>query len=234
MAIASSDVMLRLAAAAVLAAAIGAEREKRHAWTAGLRTHMVVAIGACLFTLASAHGFEEVLEPGRAVLDPSRIAAQVVSGIGFLGAGAILMRKDFIQGLTTASSIWTVAAIGVACGGGMYSAAFCATAVTLIILAGFRPIEHRFFRRGHMHRVHVLSHGGSEVLAQLRTLSGGSGLRMLSFKMSGHGTGELRCDLTVQGEVSQLLNFVQAIERASGEGQDLRIASVAGGLGEGG
>ena len=99
---------------------------------------MLVCVGACLFMIVSAYGFGTVLGPN-VVLDPSRVAAQVVSGIGFLGGGAILARGEIIKGLTTAASIWTVAAIGLSVGGGLYFAAVVSTAVILGILAGVKP-----------------------------------------------------------------------------------------------
>jgi putative Mg2+ transporter-C (MgtC) family protein len=109
-----SDTLLRLVLAAILGSLIGFERE-RLLWAAGIRTHMLVCVGACLFMIVSAYGFGAVLGPN-VVLDPSRVAAQVVSGIGFLGAGAILARGEIIKGLTSAASIWTVAAIGLSVG----------------------------------------------------------------------------------------------------------------------
>ena len=111
-----SDILIRLLAAAVLGSIIGFERE-RLLWAAGIRTHMVVCVGACLIMIVSAFGFRDSLSSQNVVLDPSRVAAQVVSGIGFLGAGAILARGEIVRGLTTAASIWTVAAIGLAVGG---------------------------------------------------------------------------------------------------------------------
>ena len=101
----------RLLVAAVLGSVIGADREKL-SWAAGLRTHMLVCVGACLIMIVSAFGFGDALGTPNVVLDPSRVAAQVVSGIGFLGAGSILLRGEVIRGLTTAASLWTVAAIG--------------------------------------------------------------------------------------------------------------------------
>ena len=114
-----SDTLLRLFVAATLGSLIGFERE-RLLWAAGIRTHMLVCVGACLFMIVSDLGFAPALGPN-VVLDPSRVAAQVVSGIGFLGAGAILARGEIVKGLTTAASIWTVAAIGLAVGGGLFS-----------------------------------------------------------------------------------------------------------------
>ena len=120
--------------AAALGSFIGFERE-RLLWAAGIRTHMVVCVGACLVMVVSAYGFQGVLNE-HVILDPSRVAAQVVSGIGFLGAGSILLRGSVVRGLTTAASIWTVAAIGLAIGGGLYFAGIASTAIILIILAG--------------------------------------------------------------------------------------------------
>ena len=113
------DITLRLAVAAVLGSIIGFERE-RLLWAAGIRTHMLVSVGACLLMIVSAYGFQHVLTVPHVVLDPSRIAAQVVSGIGFLGAGSILARGQVVKGLTTAASVWAVAALGLAAGGGLY------------------------------------------------------------------------------------------------------------------
>ncbi|HEX8777349.1 MAG TPA: MgtC/SapB family protein [Rhodanobacter sp.] len=132
--------------AAALGAVIGYDRE-RHTWAAGLRTHMLVCLGAALAMMVSAFAFSDVLQHWpRVVLDPSRIAAQVISGIGFLGAGTILFmqRENVVRGLTTAAGLWTVAAIGLAVGGGMYVAAGIATAVAWMILAALKPLERRF------------------------------------------------------------------------------------------
>ncbi|MFT4174023.1 MAG: MgtC/SapB family protein [Rhodocyclaceae bacterium] len=138
-----TDILLRLALAAVLGALIGLDRE-RLAWAAGLRTHMMVSVGAALFMLVSAYGFADALnQPGDVRLDVSRVAAQVASGIGFLGAGTIMLRRQIIHGLTTAASLWSVAAVGLAAGGGMYFAAIGATALMLIILVVVKPIESR-------------------------------------------------------------------------------------------
>ena len=143
MALASEwELVGRLAFSALLGSAIGYERE-RLAWVAGLRTHMLVCVGSTLIMIVSAYGFSEVLSE-RVTLDPSRMAAQVVSGIGFLGAGAILARGEIVRGLTTAASVWSVAGIGLAVGGGLYTPAVAATVIILIILAGIKPLEKRF------------------------------------------------------------------------------------------
>ena len=143
MALASEwELVGRLAFSALLGSAIGYERE-RLAWVAGLRTHMLVCVSSTLIMIVSAYGFSEVLSE-RVTLDPSRMAAQVVSGIGFLGAGAILARGEIVRGLTTAASVWSVAGIGLAVGGGLYTPAVAATVIILIILAGIKPLEKRF------------------------------------------------------------------------------------------
>jgi putative Mg2+ transporter-C (MgtC) family protein len=136
------ELVARLMIAALLGSVIGFERE-RLLWAAGLRTHMLVCVGACLVMVVSAYGFTSVLGPN-VVLDPSRVAAQVVSGVGFIGAGSIILRNEVVKGLTTAASLWTVAAIGLAVGGGLYVAAMAATVIILVILAGIKPLEERF------------------------------------------------------------------------------------------
>jgi putative Mg2+ transporter-C (MgtC) family protein len=138
-----SDVELvtRLLTAALLGGVLGFERELRHK-SAGLRTNILIAIGSTLFTLMS---FE--LSAGVPGADPARLAAQIVTGIGFLGAGAIIRRDGGVQGLTTAATIWVNAAIGVAVGGGEYHLAFLATAVTVAVLLVLEPLEAGIARR---------------------------------------------------------------------------------------
>ncbi len=131
----TQETIIRLIIAAAAGSVIGFERERLQ-WAAGLRTHMLVCVGSCLVMIVSAFGFSEVLGNKNVVLDPSRIAAQVVSGIGFLGAGTILLRGEVVRGLTTAASLWAVAAIGLAVGAGLYLAALTTTLIVLLILAG--------------------------------------------------------------------------------------------------
>jgi putative Mg2+ transporter-C (MgtC) family protein len=142
------EVLVRVVLAGVLGGAIGAEREIRER-EAGLRTHMLVAVGAALFTIVSAYawGDFEFSTPNGITYDPTRIAAQIVTGIGFLGAGAIIRQGLSIRGLTTAASLWVVAAIGIASGAGYYSAAVITTIVVLFSLWPLRIVAHRFFER---------------------------------------------------------------------------------------
>jgi putative Mg2+ transporter-C (MgtC) family protein len=129
------ELTLRLAAAAVCGGALGIEREIRD-HEAGFRTHLLVSLGAAIFTVVSAYGFEGFLGSGASVVraDPTRIAAQIVSGIGFLGAGAIIRDGMNVRGLTTAANLWAVAGIGLCCGAGYYTAAAIGTAIALIAL----------------------------------------------------------------------------------------------------
>ena len=142
------EIVLRVILAGVFGGAIGAEREIRER-EAGLRTHMLVSIGAALFTLVSAYGFSDFRFSNASGItyDPTRIAAQVVTGIGFLGAGAIIRQGLSVRGLTTAASLWVVAAIGIATGAGYYSAALITTVVVLVSLWPLRIIAFRLFER---------------------------------------------------------------------------------------
>jgi putative Mg2+ transporter-C (MgtC) family protein len=135
---ATSMHILMLVAAFVLTAIIGFEQQRRLK-SAGLRTHTLVGVGAALFTLVSAYGFFPILGT-QIALDPSRIAAQVVSGIGFLGGGVIFVRQNIVNGLTTAASIWVTAAIGMACGAGMPVLAAVGTALYMATIVGLSPL----------------------------------------------------------------------------------------------
>ncbi|HKB27842.1 MAG TPA: MgtC/SapB family protein [Candidatus Limnocylindrales bacterium] len=138
------SLQLQLSAQIILAAAlgaiIGAEREI-HGHPAGIRTHMLVSLGAAIFTVMSVHGFGQDVNPTR--VDPTRIAAQIVSGIGFLGAGAILKDGIVIRGLTTAASLWATSAVGLAAGAGEYVIAVVASAVILVSLWPINALAER-------------------------------------------------------------------------------------------
>jgi len=142
------DNLARLSLAAVLGGAIGFERELRDR-EAGLRTHLLVCLGAALFTIVSAYGFRGFLTSGDQVVraDPTRIAAQIVTGIGFLGAGAIIRQGLTVRGLTTAATLWVAAAIGIAAGAGYYSGAVLGTVITLVALWPLRLAAYPVFER---------------------------------------------------------------------------------------
>ncbi len=139
---------IELGIAFLLSAAVGLEREIRQK-SAGLRTYTVIGTSAALFLLISKYGFTDVIAEGRIVLDPSRVAAQIVSGIGFIGAGLIFVHEDKVRGLTTAATVWLVTGIGMACGAGMLLLAVAVTLAYFVVallfpllirmLPGLRP-----------------------------------------------------------------------------------------------
>ena len=183
----SLDVVFRLGLAAVLGGAIGLERELRER-EAGLRTHLLVSVGAALFTLVSAYAWTDWTFSAAQGLtfDPTRIAAQVVTGIGFLGAGAIIRQGLSVRGLTTAASLWLVAAIGMAAGAGWWQAATIATAGALLTLWPLREFAHRLVVRVRPEDEQRLvvdlaaAQGAAPVLAALEGLGG----RVSQFQLS--------------------------------------------------
>ena len=138
------EIALRLAFAMLIGALIGVEREFSHR-PAGLRTHMLVALGACAVMITSQMLFCQY-RPYGATADPGRLSAQVIAGVGFLGAGTILREGVIVKGLTTAASIWTVACLGIAVGAGYYEVAFIAVFFILITLTVFEWLQNRVFR----------------------------------------------------------------------------------------
>ena len=174
------EMVNRLALAAALGSVIGLERE-RLLWAAGLRTHMLVCVGACLIMLVSAFGFSDVLGQPNVVLDPSRIAAQVVSGIGFLGAGTILLRGEVVKGLTTAASLWAVAAIGLAVGSGLYVPALATTVLVVAILAGVKPVEERWRDRMRSQGLRLTVRKGTLSIDTLNAVAGARASRVRQF-----------------------------------------------------
>lgn len=161
------DVAIRILLAAALGGVIGIEREIRE-HTAGFRTHILVSVGAAAFTLASSYG---IAGTG---FDPNRISAQIVSGIGFLGAGAIIRYGVSVRGLTTAASLWAVAAVGLTAGQGFYSVALITTAVVIVSLYALRLIEDRLLYphvgRPVAVRVHFRSAGYTPLTQLVATL----------------------------------------------------------------
>lgn len=135
--------ILRLFVAGAFGTVIGLDREYR-VKDAGFRTHFLVSLGSALIMIVSQYGFSDILTHEGVGLDPSRIAAQVVSGIGFIGAGTIIFHRQIVRGLTTAASLWATAGIGLAVGAGMYGVAAAATVLTLVALEGLSLIFKRF------------------------------------------------------------------------------------------
>ncbi|MCM1014048.1 MULTISPECIES: MgtC/SapB family protein [unclassified Brevibacterium] len=154
-----------LLASFVLCSLIGFERQFRQK-SAGYRTHVLVGIGTCAFTLVSAYGFAGVLDSD-VQLDPSRIAAQIVSGIGFLGAGVIFKGRNMVRGLTTAASIWVCAAVGMACGAGMLALATMLTGLHLLTLFVVAPLVRKIPDRNRGKLVHIVYRDGGGVLREI-------------------------------------------------------------------
>ncbi len=141
------DILIRILSALLLGFAIGLEREMTNKY-AGLRTNILVCLGACIFTIISIYGFPTfadgdnvIVSQATGVRDTARIAAQVVTGIGFIGGGTVLRHGATVFGLTTAATLWIVASIGMACGAGMYSVAIIGTILSIITLVSVRVFE---------------------------------------------------------------------------------------------
>jgi putative Mg2+ transporter-C (MgtC) family protein len=159
-----------LGLALILSAVIGLEREMRQK-SAGLRTYTLVGFASALILLVSKYGFTDILESNRIVLDPSRIAAQIVSGIGFIGGGVIFVRKDIVRGLTTAATVWLTSAVGMACGAGLPILAIAVTAGHLFVVAVLPAVERRLPKsRWAPSQIHVSYRGRQGVLRQVLTI----------------------------------------------------------------
>lgn len=184
-----AEVILRVVLAAALGGAIGLERELRDR-EAGLRTHLLVSVGAALFTLVSAYAWTDWTFSTRdgLVFDPTRIAAQVVTGIGFLGAGAIIRQGLSVKGLTTAATLWVVAAIGMAAGVGYYEAALVTTALVLVTLWPLRILAFKLSARVRPEegRVAVDLPAGASAVSILEAVERtGADVRSLEFEQEG-------------------------------------------------
>jgi putative Mg2+ transporter-C (MgtC) family protein len=200
------ELVLRLLLAAVLAGAIGLEREIRDQ-PAGFRTHMLVALGACLFALVSAYGWVPFVEENPNVqirVDPTRIAAQIVTGIGFLGAGAILRSGMSVRGLTTAASLWVVAAIGTAVGLGAYVLGAATTVVALLTLLFLRPLRTRLVRGIKPdHEEYVVRAGAELQIERLIADVSHAGLRIDNLRIDEEDAGEREIVLLLRIPSSQ-------------------------------
>jgi putative Mg2+ transporter-C (MgtC) family protein len=211
-----AELVLRIGLAAVLGGAIGAERELRERG-AGLRTHMLVSVGAALFSLVSAYGWGDFQfsTPQGVVFDPTRIAAQIVTGIGFLGAGAIIRQGISVRGLTTAATLWVVAAIGLASGAGYYSAALVTTGAVLFALGPVRIVARRFFRRARHEEGRLLvelqpGESGVQLLEVLQRT--GAKPRQLEFDEEG-GRRRVAVDLELRGSLTAAEVVAALLER---------------------
>jgi len=149
------EILIRLMVALLLGGMVGFEREQ-HNHAAGFRTNILVCVGACLMMLLSIYGFSDFVNEWNVRVDPARLAAAVITGVGFLGAGTILFTGKKISGLTTAASLWVVAAIGLAVGAGFYFASGAVTVMVLLTLWLFNKLEQRFIRNKKEYIIHLL------------------------------------------------------------------------------
>ncbi|MDQ2784314.1 MAG: MgtC/SapB family protein [Chloroflexota bacterium] len=214
MQIATTTVLIRIGIALLCGAVLGLERERLER-AAGLRTHALVAVSSSLLMIVSTYGFADVMGVSRVSFDPSRVAAQVVSGIGFLGAGVIIFRKNTVSGLTTAASVWSAAAVGLACGGGLFWAALIVTAAIIAIQIVLRFIERRFFAHHNPSTLSVrMKHAPGQIAAVERiVLDSGVPLRGLRLRT---GRSEDRIELVMgnarETAVLRLVNRLGALE----------------------
>jgi putative Mg2+ transporter-C (MgtC) family protein len=212
----SLEVILRVGLAAGLGGAIGLERELRDR-EAGLRTHMLVSVGAALFTMVSAYAWTDwrFSTEGGLVFDPTRIAAQIVTGIGFLGAGAIIRQGLSVRGLTTAATLWVVAAIGMAAGVGYYEAALVTTALVLVSLWPLRILAFRLSARTRPEegRLAVDLPAGASAVSVLQAVEeAGADVTALEFEEEGE---RRRVDLRVRlGSGRTAAELIDALTKA--------------------
>lgn len=180
------EFILRLFLAGIFGALIGLDREYR-AKEAGYRTHFLVSLGSALFMIVSQYGFQEILSQHGVSLDPSRIASQVVTGIGFLGAGTIILHKQMVRGLTTAAGIWVTAGIGMAVGSGLYLLGTLATVFTLV---GLELLSYLFKSIGMKSSYIEFSTSKREVVLRLREEIQKQGYKIVSYQMEQASHGE--------------------------------------------
>lgn len=182
------DFVLRLLVAGILGAIIGLDREYR-AKEAGYRTHFLVSLGSALIMIVSQYGFQEIIKENSVTLDPSRVAAQVVSGIGFIGAGTIIFQKQIVRGLTTAAGIWATAGIGLAVGAGMYVIGIAAMVLTLI---GLEVLSYLFKSIGMKSSMITFSTDNKEVLKGVADRFNSKDYLIVSYQMDTqkHGSKE--------------------------------------------
>jgi putative Mg2+ transporter-C (MgtC) family protein len=195
--------LIELFVAFGLTALIGLERELQGK-SAGLRTQTIVGTAAALILLVSKYGFQDVLVDGLVEVDPSRVAAQIVSGIGFLGAGIIIFRRGSVHGLTTAAAVWESAAIGMAAGSGLFLLACTVTAMHFLIILGFMPLARRLSARlsGSV-RLHVTYEEGSGTMTKVLRICDQRQWQLAELSVQAPGeplaAGQAGVELTISG-----------------------------------
>ena len=203
------ELLARLVVAGICGSLIGYERKNRLK-EAGVRTHIIVALGAALIMIVSKYGFADVLSLKGYALDPSRIAAQIVSGIGFLGAGMIFVRKQAINGLTTAAGVWTTAGVGIAIGAKLYFLGVAATALVLLV----QIILHKNFRWMHLpatEQINIAFNENTDAISFVQEKFAANHIEILNLKAEKTGDGLLDVELYVKlpqkYDVSRLMNL---------------------------
>jgi putative Mg2+ transporter-C (MgtC) family protein len=190
------EVVIRLTVAALLAGAVGLEREFA-GQDAGFRTHLLVAVGAALFGVVSVGAFDDFIESSASTnvrVDVTRIASYVAAGVGFIGGGAILKHRGTVRGITTATSLWTAAAIGLACGVGFWLAASVTTALVLVALTVLKPLSNWIDRRRHVPAtLVVVLEPAADATSVLREIQGLTLPEVRTYRLTPdrHGTSEL-------------------------------------------
>jgi putative Mg2+ transporter-C (MgtC) family protein len=209
----SLDQILQLGLAFLLSALIGFERGW-HQKAAGLRTHTLVGVGSALFVIVSKYGFTDVLESGRSSLDPSRVAAQVVTGIGFIGGGLIFVRGDIVRGLTTAAIVWMTAAIGMACGAGLWLLAIVVTLGHFLIVLGLPRLAARLPHSPFVPTaLRVVYQDGRGVLREVLAEVSRRGFAIAAVETQRHGEAVvLRLELIGQARVHDLMGVLSELD----------------------
>lgn len=213
------EIASKIALSAVLGAAVGAERE----WTgkpAGLRTHMLIAVGAAILTDLSVR-IGPLFESGQAVWDPGRIAAQIVTGIGFIGAGTIIQARGSIQGLTTAAGLWVATAIGMAVGMTFYVAAVLGTVALLVILAALKPLERLLERSRHRVAVYL---GEAATLSTVHEILHQARIRAERVRVRGAGV-RRKAELTFHSTERRKRELLEAVANAGLEVDEVEESS---------
>lgn len=199
------DFALRLFVAGAMGILIGLEREYR-AKEAGYRTHFLVALGSALMMIVSQYGFMDVLKTDLVRVDPSRIAAQVVSGIGFIGAGTIILQKQIVRGLTTAAGIWATSGIGLAVGAGMYAIGIAAT---LLVLLGLETLSYFFKSIGLRNMMIDFSTDDKEAIKRVSQVFNTRNYIVVSYEMK---------EVPLNGKICYHVSMVVKAKRMNEEG----------------
>ncbi|HEV2579380.1 MAG TPA: MgtC/SapB family protein [Ktedonobacteraceae bacterium] len=211
-------ILLRLVAALLLGSIVGLERERKERG-AGMRTLALVTLGSTLFTLVSAYGFLDLIGQLHLTLDPTRIASYIVAGVGFLGAGTIFMSRDRekVKGLTTAATIWVMAAVGIACGAGLLLEAISTTLLTLIVLVVLSYVEKRLAPTGSANAQHIrieASMVNGELLSKVYETGARYGLvieKLRIHSVEGADVIELSCRAVEASSIANALGALRAL-----------------------